>query len=363
MNARRIATILLPLAIALACSADEPARKPEPRQPARTYDGSFPPQGPIVLRPAPPPAEGTLYQLQMKYEGRSELLREDSRTDKPETLDELLLFELDYRQIAVAPPDSDSYASSLLLDALRRKTRVAPPGAEIGLEIADDRIPTQSGEKIDIDLRGAQPKGDLTPRSVLSRPFALLVTDARGNPNGVTLRGIPSAKRLLASLPIRESIAWVQVGFPEGPVSAGATWTAKRFLPNPIGRLGAGVEIKHRLVGFEIVDGVPCARISLRAKQDSENAPSEFGFTFEQLRIELSGDAWIALGSSEVQMLRLEDIAAVAYKRTIGGAAARFRARYQGRASLQRLDVATTASMPWADGTKRFAEVARRSRE
>jgi len=355
--------LLLPLSIALACSAGEPARKPEPHPSARAYDGSFPPRGPIVLRPATPPAEGTLYQLQMKYEGRSEVLRENSTTDGPETLDELLLFELDYLQVAVASPDPDSVASSLVLDALRRKARVAPPGAEIGLEIADDRIRTQSGEKVDIDLQGAQPKGDLTPRSVLNRPFALLVTDARGNPEGVTLRGIPSAKRLLASLPIRESIAWVQVGLPEGPVSAGATWSAKRFLPNPIGRLGAGVEIEHRLVGFEMVDGVPCARVSLRAKQDAENAPSEFGFTFEQLRVELSGDAWIALGSSEVQMLRLEDVAAVAYKRTIGATPARFRARYQGRASLARLDAATTANMPWADGTKRFAEVARKSRE
>ena len=49
---------------------------------------------------------------------------------------------------------------------------------------------------------------------LLNRPFALLVTDARGNPEGVTLRGIPSAKRLLASLPIRESVAWVQLALP-----------------------------------------------------------------------------------------------------------------------------------------------------
>jgi hypothetical protein len=94
----------------------------------------------------------------------------------------------------------------------------------------------------------------------------------------------------------------------------------------------------------------------LRAK-DEEKAPSEFGFTFEQVRFELEGDAWVALGSHELQMMRLEDIAAVSYRRTTGANPASVRMRYSGRASLQRLDVATTSKLPWADGTKRFADV------
>ncbi len=353
----RLLAILLPLALALACSADEPTRKPAPIRIDPMVDANFPPKGPIELRPTAPPAEGTLFQLQLKYEGRSEALNEASSTATPETLDELMQLELDYRQVPVASPDEDSLASSLVLDALRRRMRASPPGAEISLEIGDDRIRAQADDKIDVDLRGAQPKGDLTPRAVLNRPFALLVSDLRGGPKSVTLRGIPSAKRLLASLPIRESIGWVQVEFPDGPVLAGESWTAKRFLPNAIGRLGVGIEIEYRLVGFERVDGVPCARVSLRAKKDTENAPSEFGFTFEQLRYEVSGDAWISLANSEVQMLRVEDIAAVSYRRTTGTTPARFRARYEGRASLERLAVETTSSLAWADGTKRFAEV------
>ncbi len=356
VKTRWLAT-LLPLALLYACGTDEPARKPEPAKAGSASDAAFPPHGPIELRYTPPPAEGTLFQLQVKYEGRSELQDEGPSARDPELLDELVQMELDYRQIPVATPLPGDFAASLVLDALRRRMRLAPPGTERGLELGDDRIRTLTDEKIDIDLRGAQPKGDLTPRVLLDRPFALLVNDGSGNPKGVTLRGIPSAKRMLASLPIRESVAWAQLAFPDQPVSPGATWTAKRFLPNPIGRLGVGVDIEYRLVGFERIDGIPCAHVSLRAKKDSDKAPSEFGFTFDKLRFELQGDAWVGLSSGELQLLRLEDMAAVSYRRTTGANPASIRMRYEGRASLQRLDIATTSKLTWADGTKRFADV------
>jgi hypothetical protein len=348
---------LLPVALLLACGTDEPARESEPARAAYATDAPFPPQGPVELRYAPPPAEGTLFQLLVKYEGRTEIRDEGPVGRDPELLDEQLQMELDYRQLPVETPTEGDVASSLVLDALRRRVSRMPPGGERGLEVGDDRIRTLADDKIEIDLRGAQPKGDLTPRSLLNRPFALLVNDARGNPKGVTLRGIPSAKRMLASLPIRESVAWVQLAYPEQPVGPGAAWTAKRFFANPVGRLGAAVNVEYLLVGFEKIDGVPCARISLRAKKDEEKVPSEFGFSFDKLRFELAGDAWVSLASHELQMLRLEDIAAVSYRRTTGANPASIRMRYEGRTALQRLDVATTSKLPWADGTKRFADV------
>ena len=353
--------ILLPLAALVACGTDEPARRPEPAKTEAASDPAFPPQGPIELRYAPPPAEGTLFQLQVKYEGRTEVQNEGPNAGDPEFLDELIQMELDYRQLPVATPTAGDLASSLVLDALRRRMRRSPPGTERGLEIGDDRIRTLTEDKIDLDLRGAQPKGDLTPRALLNRPFVLLVNDLSGNPKVVTLRGIPSAKRMLASLPIRESVAWVQLAFPDQPVSPGATWTAKRFFANPVGRLGVGVDVEYRLVGFERIDGVACAHIALRAKKDEEKAPSELGFTFDKLRFELKGDAWVGLSGGEVQLLRLEDIAAVSYRRTTGANPASIRMRYEGRASLKRLDVATTSKLPWADGTKRFADVSAKS--
>lgn len=354
MRIRPLAVVLL-LAIASACSSSGPVEKPKAASSAA--EAPFPPHGPIDLHYRAGPAEGTLYQLVIRYEGRSEVQSETEYAGDPTTVDELVQMELDYRQIPVSAPGTDQVASSLVLDALRRRLRANPPGQEHSLELGDDRMRTQLGEKVDVDLRGAQPKGDMTPRAVLNRPFALLMNDAQGNPKAVTLRGIPSAKRLLASLPIRDSIAWVQLAYPDHPVSAGETWTAKRFFANPIGRLGAAVDIEYRLVGFEKIDGVPCAHVSLRAKQDMAKAPSEFGFKFDQLRFEMSGDAWVALESGMLELLRVEDIAAVGYKRTTGSRPVSIRMRYEGRAVLKRLDVPTTEKMAWADGTKRFADV------
>lgn len=354
----RISWPCLLLAFALGCGTDEPARKPDSAKAAGAVEGAFPPHGPIVLRYSAPPAEGTLYQLHVKYEGRTEIQGEGVRAaDEAEFLDEFLQLEIDYRQLPVDTPTAGDVASSLVLDALRRRVARMPPGGEHGLEIGDDRLRTTADEKVDIDLEGAQPKGDLTPRSILNRPFALLVTDVNGNPKGVTLRGIPTAKRLLSSLPIREAVAWLQLAFPEQAVSPGATWTAKRFFASPVGRLGAGVEIEYRLVGFERIEGVPCAHVSLRAKTEQANAPSEFGFSFEKLRFELEGDAWIALATNEVEVMRIEDIAAVSYRRTTGANPAAVRMRYTGRSALNRLSVETTSKLPWADGTKRFADV------
>ena len=343
------------LAIANACSSPGPAEKP--RVPtAAASETPFPPHGPVDLHYRAGPTEGTLYQLVVRYEGRTEAQSQSEVAD-PENVAEFVQMELDYRQMPVAAPEEGGIASSLVLDALHRKLKAMPPGKEHMIEIGDDRMRTQMGEKVDVDLRGAQPKGDMTPRAVLNHPFALLMNDSNGNPQGVTLRGIPTAKRLLASLPIRDSVAWVQLSYPEHPVSPGDSWTAKRFFPNPIGKLGAAVDIEYRLVGFEKIDGVPCAHISLSAKQDREKAPSAFGFTFDQMRFEMTGDAWVSLESGLLEMFRAEDISAVSYKRTSGSHPTAIRMRYEGRAALKRLDVETTSKMAWADGTKRFAEV------
>ncbi len=342
--------------LVLACSSTGPAEQGSPA--SRAADVPFPPAGPVSLALAPPPPEGALYQLVVYYEGRSEASFSGPRAfDEPQTTSELLQLELDYRQMPVTAPAADDIATSLVLDALRRRVQMSPPGSLHSIEAGDDRLRTSRDEKIEVDLRGAQPKGDMTPRNLLNKPFALLVTDARGNAKGVTLRGIPSVRKMLASMPLRDVLGYVQVGRPEGPVAPGATWSAKRFLASPIGRLGVSAEVEYRLVGFEKVEDVPCARVSVRAQRDQMNAPSELGFTFEQVRLELGGDAWIELGTGLVRVFRIEDITAVSYERKgTGSIDAKLRSRYETRASLQRLDLRTTTAR-WADGTKRFADV------
>jgi hypothetical protein len=346
------------LLLALACSSSGPAPKRAAVDDARPDAAAFPPVGPVSLELRAPPREGALYQLVVFYEGRTETsLSGPHANDEPQTNHELLQLELDYRQMPVAAPSEDDIASSLVLDALRRRMQMAPPGSLHLIEVGDDRLRTTQDNKVDVDLRGAQPKGDLTPRSILQKPFALLVTDRWGTAKSVTLRGTPTVRKMLSTMPLRETVGYMQLARPHGPVSPGATWTAKRFLPSTIGRLGVSAQIEYRLVGFEKVGDVPCARVSIRAQRDDANTPSELGFTFEQVRLELGGDAWIELDTGLVRVLRVEDIAAVIYERKgTAGTAAKMRSRYEARASLSRLDVKTTTEK-WADGSKRFADV------
>jgi hypothetical protein len=319
---------------------------------------AFPPMGPIELRPTNAPPEGTLYQVLMSYEGRTEITdeRPGAGGENSQSVDEKVALEVDFRQMPVPTPTTDEIASSLLLEALKRDMKMAPPGAEHILEIGDDRLRVQMNDKVETDLRGAQPKQDLTPRTVIGKSFALLVNDAHGNPKGVTLRGLPTAKKMFSTLPLRESLAYVQIGFPDRPVSPGDTWHAKRFFPNPIGKLGLAVDVEMRLVGFERIGEAPCARVVLRSQVDATNVPSEIGFTFEEVRYQLAGDAWLDLATGEIAAARIEDVAAVSYKKTATAMPGRARMRYEGRAALQRLD-SLPASTTWADGSKRFSAV------
>jgi hypothetical protein len=317
----------------------------------------FPPTGPVALHAAAAPAEGTLYQILVTYEGRTELTEQKSAgQSEPQTVDEKTTLEIDYRQMPVVTPSPDELASTLLLEALMRRTRVSPPGKEHLLEVGDDRLRTQLDDKVDTDLRGAQPKQNLTPRTVLDKPFALLVDDAFGNPKGIRLEGVPPAKRMLATLPLRESLGYLQIAFPNQAVSPGDTWHAKRFFPNPIGKLGLAVDVELRLVGFERVDEAPCAHVVLRSRQDGTEVQSEVGFKFDEVHYNLVGDAWLDLTNGQVARARIEDVAAVAFRKTGAAIPVRARMRFQGVSEITRLDE-LPGPTTWADGHKRFSAV------
>jgi hypothetical protein len=346
--------------LVLACASGTPAPKTEHGavKSAPAHDGAFPPTGPIELRPAIGPPEGTLYQLLMSYEGRTEVAddRPGASPDATQSVDEKTALELDFRQEPVATPGGGDFAWSLLLEALKRRALMAPPGGEHVLEIGDDRLRVAMNDKVETDLRGAQPKQNLTPRTVLGKSFALIVSDATGNPKGITIRGLPAAKKMLATLPLRESLGYMQIAYPDRPVSPGDTWHAKRFFPNPIGRLGLAVDVELRLVGFERIDSVPCAHVVMRANLDDKKVPSEVGFTFDEARYQLAGDAWFDLDTGQVVQARVEDVAATLYRKTAAAMPARVRMRYEGRSALKRLD-SLPGSTHWADGSKRFGAV------
>jgi hypothetical protein len=314
-----------------------------------------------MLHAAAAPAQGILYQVLVTFEGRSELTEEKPNSHgeplgEPQMVDEKTVLEVDYQQLPVETPAPDELGFTLVLEALMRRTRLAPPGKEHLVEIGDDRIRTQLDNKVDTDLRGAQPKKDLTPREVLLKPFALVVNDASGNPKGITLRGIPPVKKMLATMPLRESLGYLQIAFPNKAVSPGDTWHAKRYFPNPIGKLGLGVDVELRLVAFERVDEAPCAHVVLRARQDGNDIPSEAGFKFDEVHLNVLGDAWFDLSNGQVAKARIEDVSAVSFHKTAAQNPVRARMRYQGVSEITRLDD-VPGPESWADGHKRFSAV------
>ncbi len=345
--------------LVLACASGTPAPTEHTSEKhAAGGDASFPPHGPVDLRPANAPAEGTLYQVLMSYDGRSEVADDrKGATAEAQTLDERTSLELDFRQVPVPAPPGD-LAFSLVLEALKRRTRIMPPGTEHVIELGEDRLRVSRNDKVETDLRGAQPKHDLTPRALLGKSFALVVTDAFGTTKGVSVRGAPAAKRLLGTLPLRETLSYVQIAYPDRPVSPGDTWRATRYFPNPIGRLGLAVDVELRLVGFERIGDAPCARVSLRASQDAKKVTSVQGFEFDEVRYQLEGDAWLDLATGQVAAARIEDASAIAYHKVAAAIPTRVRMRYEGRSALQRLEsLPVGPNATWADGSKRFSAV------
>jgi len=340
--------------VALACAASAPQPKATAHKHEAAAEVAFPPTGPIELRAANTPPEGTLYRVFTSYQGRSEVT--EGAHGEPKTVDEKTSVEIDYRQMPVATPTTDEIAFSLVLEALNRRTRMSPPGSEHLIELGDDRLRVQVDNKVQTDLRGAQPKQNLTPRTVLGKPFALLVDDAFGNPKGITLSGLPAAKKMLSTLPLRDSLGYLQIGFPNKAISPGDTWHAKRFFANPIGKLGLAIDVELRLVGFERVDEAPCAHVVLRSSQDGTNVPSEAGFKFDEVHYQLMGDAWLDLSNGQVARARIEDVAAVSFQKSASASPMRVRMRYQGVSALTRLDDMPAATT-WADGHKRFSAV------
>jgi hypothetical protein len=346
--------LLFVVGFSFACGSEKSGPRATPAAPeSQAWDGAFPPSGPVELRPTPSPTQGTLYQLLTSYDGRTEV-SEEGAGSKEEGAQELFALEIEYRALPVPSPD-DEIATSLDLEALKRKA--ASQGQQHVVEIGDDRLRVSTNDKVGTDLRGAQPKQDLTPRSVLGKSFGLLIVDRLGNPKGFTLRGVPSVKKLLASMNLREPITYMQIGAPDHPVLPGEIWHEKRFFPNPIGRLGLAVDIELRLVGFEKIGDAGCAHVSMRGALDSKDVKSESGFKFDEVRYSVAGEAWLDLRNAQVVEARLEDVSAVSHHRS-GGAAAptRARMRYTSRSVLKRLDQ-MPGGTTWADGTKRFSAV------
>jgi hypothetical protein len=108
------------------------------------------------------------------------------------------------------------------------------------------------------------------------------------------------------------------------------------------------------LSGVQALEGVPCAWIVFDGRVEGEGVPSAAGFAFERVLATLRGEAWVALESSEIALLHLEDDVRVSFERAgaPGAAGEVHRLRHSTRLRLERREAREAAT--WADGRERF---------
>lgn len=365
---RRIRSHLFAAGLVLAlaaCAGDSGPAEPTVLMAEEADEFGAPPaledptEGPISIGFRPPDPDGSwAYRLVLEASGQQEMsLSTEHRERDP--VDQSVLLEIEFAELpAEAAPGSpgSSGAYLLRLDALHAEVLQSKrPPREI--ELADDQLRILVNEKVDTDLEGAQPKEGLTPRMILHRVFGLVLHDAAGNPVSIQSRGQPRVRDFLGQFPLREGIAFSRVARPVDPIEPGHQWVAERFLPNAVGALGLKLDVHYSLTGFADVDGVPCAWIRLESNADGYDYPSEAGFTFDRVRAELKGEAWIELETSRLRRMVILDESRAAYTRgTPPGPVSTQRMRYKGRMLIELIDPDEERET-WADGKERFRPI------
>jgi hypothetical protein len=321
------------------------AAEPELRR--RTHDE------PVSIAYRAPPKGGLAYRLVVEYSGEHESAAEPGRQSVPPA-HETHLLELEYRELPAGGRDD---VLLFALDALHYRLAQDAPKAEREIELGDDRLRIREGSEIVTDLRGAQPKEDLTPRKLLGQIIGSARVDPAGSLSGLQPRGAPVARRFVAELPVARALAYARPAFPDQPVRPGARWSSSRFPVGPAGSLGLALALDYTLTGFQDVDGVPCAWILFSAGHDGERVRSAAGFDFDRVVASLRGEAFVELESAQLRLLRLDDEIRAVY--TIGAPPAPVRThrlRHRSQLRLERV----TSGLPgageasWADGSPRF---------
>jgi hypothetical protein len=348
---RRAAAALL----AAGCAAREPggpsvlesaaAAAPRPEHTA------LPAPGALSLAFRAPPPQGARYRMVLEVGGEEELAQA-AGTAAPQRRSETRLLELEYREVPVRGRDD---ALQEVLEGLHhRLAQREPRTAEREVEVGSDRLRTLDDGEVVLDLRGAQPSGDLTPRKLLDRVFAAIQLDGWGNVVAVQSTGEPVARRFLADFPLRPALAYARPALPPDPVAVGAAWNAVRYPVSPAGRLGLAIPVRFLLSGIQEVEGIPCAWIVFDGRVEGEGVPSAAGFAFERVLATLRGEAWVELESSEIRLLHLEDDVRVSFQRADarGSPGELRRLRHSTRLRLERRE--PEAAPTWVDGSERF---------
>jgi hypothetical protein len=265
--------------------------------------------------------------------------------------EESQLLELEYTELPAGGAPQSAWLARL--DALHFRQRQRGPDLDREIELGADRLRITAGKKVQLDLRGAQPRGDLTPRKLLGQPFLLVADDARGEPAALQPLGVPVARQFLRELPVQEALVFSRLPLPAEAVAAGARWSAPRFPPNAIGAVGLRLDVDYQLAGFADCQGQRCALVAIRAEVGGESVKSASGFAFDRARASLRGEASVELESSRLVRMVIADDARVAYTRGSAPTRVEHRLRYKGRLVLERR-AAGPDPETWMDGSTRF---------
>jgi hypothetical protein len=304
---------------------------------------------PIALPLRLLPEEGASYRIVLEYSGE-ELIETPTDTAERPALEQSHLLELEYSAVAVGEHVD---AFNALLDGLHYRLLQSEPRAQREIEVGSDRLRTMADGEIVLDLRGAQPSGDLTPRKVLDRVFGTVRLDAQGSPVGMRPQGYQVARRFLKEFPLFRSLAYAHPALPGRTLEVGERWIGQRIPIGPIGDLGLALDVEHTLGGVQSLDGVPCAWLLLRADRDEEGAVGVTGAPFDRVVASLRGEAWVELETSRPRLVRLEDEIRAAYTRENRGQSVTHRLRYRTRLRFERRDRDASAAT-WTDGSERF---------
>ena len=354
----RAAVGLLACAALLACASSSPKeptvlvraeRKVTFPEPARA---DLTPKGPVEIPYRDPEPGGSAYRIVLEVSGDWYVSDPGDPEDKP-PLSESHLLELEYREFPTEGLQEGRSAYLLGLDALHYKLLQKNPPARREIELGNDRLRVRVDDKEQMDLQGAQPKGDLTPQKLLGHIFAVVVHDEFGNPLAIVPRGFPVAKSFLESLLVKEAIGYSRISLPKVAISPGATWKARRFPASRSGALGLMLEVEYSLAAYEELDGVPCALILLRASEEGEGLKSATGLVFDRVAAKMTGSAWVDLATSRVRRMVIEDEVRVALHRGQAPIIQSSRMRHATRLLLEARDPEEIPAV-WADGSTRF---------
>lgn len=302
------------------------------------------PPASVTFHPAP--REPTAYSLAVEWSGEQEEVAADGGRGQSR-IDEAHVIEIEYTENPVRGR-ADLY--TVALDGLHYRLIQSSPKIDREVELGDDRLRTRINGETDLDLRGAQPSGDLTPRKLLGRVFGTVRLDAAGNVRALRPQGQPVARRWLAELPVLRAMAYARPPLPAQELAPGSTWRVARLPVSASGDLGLLLEVRYVLGGFRRFDGVPCAWLHVDAELEAEDVKGLGAMVFGRVRARLQGEAWIELETSRIRLLQLEDDLRVSYAR---GEEVERRLRHRTKARLELRDPNATPA-EWQDGSDRF---------